>query len=111
MQCPTRIGHKSKGVGIVEDHFEIVTEHQILKVPVTCEIVTPLVHDPRHVNSGVKMTGYLKLKIEFYHVEQSGESNNISTPDDTLTRGQNNGLNKNKVLTTLYIYYLFKGST
>ena len=50
---------KAKGVGVVEDHFEIVTEHQILKIPVTCEIVTPLAHDPRHVSSGVKHVGYI----------------------------------------------------
>ena len=50
---------KAKGVGIVEDHFEIVTEHQILKIPVTCEIVTALAHDPRHVNDGVKLVGYI----------------------------------------------------
>ena len=60
MHARLELDIKAKGVGIVEDHFEIVTEHQILKVPVTCEIVTPLAHDPRHVNSGVKMTGYLK---------------------------------------------------
>ena len=49
MHAKLDVEFAASGVGEVADHFELVTEHQIIRVPIRAEIVQPLAHDPRHV--------------------------------------------------------------
>ena len=53
MHAKLEIEFAALNIGEVSDHFELVTEHQVIRVPIEAEIVASLAHDPRHVANDV----------------------------------------------------------